>query len=256
MLVRLVPSHGRSPGRFQPFTTFLIDRKVALDAGSIGIGLTPAEQRRIRHVLITHTHADHTASLPIFVAEVYPFLDGPIRIHATPPVIASLKRHVFNELVWPDFRRIALAGAPGAAIEYAPCRYGKPFDADGLACTAIRVNHTVDTSGFLVDDGRAAVLFSSDTWHTDELWRVANRTRRLRAIYVDVSYPSDMESLARRSRHFTPAALAEDLKKLRRDVPVLAVHLKPTVRTRVAAEIRALRDPRLRVAEIGRDVRW
>ena len=256
MLVRLLPSHGREPLRLQPFTTFLIDGKVALDGGSVGIGLTPDEQRHVKNVLVSHTHADHTASLPIFVAEVYPFLDRPILIHGTAPVIRSLKKDVFNERVWPDFHRIALARGAGSALKYHACRFGKPFVVEGLKCTAVPVNHTVDTSGFLIEDKTSAVLFSSDTSSTDELWRVANRSRKLRAIYVDVSYPSTMETLARRSCHFTPSALARDLKKLKRDVPVLAVHLKPTLRDEVAAEIEALGDPRLSVAVIGRDDRW
>lgn len=256
MLVRLLPSHGRAPLRFQPFTTFLIDRKVALDAGSLGFGLTLAEQRRVRHVVVSHTHADHTASLPIFVAEVYPFLKAPIEIHAPPVVLSGLRRHVFNGRVWPDFRRIKLEGSSRAALEYRPCRYGRPFTVEGLTWTAFRVNHTVDTCGFLVSDGKSSVLFSSDTTTTDELWRVANRTSDLRAIYVDVSYPSEMEPLARRARHYTPTSLLRDLKKLERDVPILAVHLKPSLRDRVAREIARLRHPRLRVAEIGRDVRW
>ena len=82
------------------------------------------------------------------------------------------------------------------------------------------------------------------------------RTRDLRAIYVDVSYPSEMEELARRARHYTPTALLRDLRKLEREVPILAVHLKPSLRDRVAREIARLRHPWLRVAEIGRDVRW
>ncbi len=256
MLVRLLPSHGREPLRFQPLTTFLIDRRVALDAGSLGVGLTLSEQKRVRHVVVSHTHADHTASLPIFVAEVYPFRDEPVVIHGTAVVLAGLRRHVFNGRVWPDFRRIALAGTRRAALEYRACRIGRSFTIEGLRWTAFRVNHTVDTCGFVVSDGKGSVLFSSDTYATDELWRVANRTRDLRAIYVDVSYPSDMEELARRARHFTPTSLLRDLRKLERAVPILAVHLKPTLRDRVAREIAALRHPRLRVAEIGRDVRW
>lgn len=256
MLVRLLPSHGREPLRLQPFTTFLIDGKVALDGGSVGIGLSPEEQLRVGHVLVSHTHADHTASLPIFVAEVYPFLVKPIVIHGTAPVVRSLKRDVFNERIWPDFHRIALASARGSALRYHACRFGRPFLADGLKCTAVPVTHTVDTAGFLIDDGKSAVLFSSDTTATDELWRVANRTKRLRAIYVDVSYPSRMEALARRSRHFTPSGLVEDLKKLKRDVPILAVHLKPALRDEVAFEIESLGDPRLTIAEIARDMSW
>jgi len=46
---------------------------------------------RVRHILIAHAHADHTASLPVFVSEVFPALAAPVMVHATPRVIAVLR---------------------------------------------------------------------------------------------------------------------------------------------------------------------
>jgi glyoxylase-like metal-dependent hydrolase (beta-lactamase superfamily II) len=60
---------------------------VALDAGSRSFALTAEEIRRIRHFVIPHAHADHTASLPIFISKYSP----PI-VHATPHVIDALLR--------------------------------------------------------------------------------------------------------------------------------------------------------------------
>ena len=44
---------------------------VAIDAGCLGFWGTPQEQARVRHVLLSHTHMDHLASLPIFVENAY-----------------------------------------------------------------------------------------------------------------------------------------------------------------------------------------
>jgi len=44
----------------------VIDDRVTVDAGSIGIALNEAQRRTIRDVVVTHPHMDHIASLPIF----------------------------------------------------------------------------------------------------------------------------------------------------------------------------------------------
>ena len=48
-------------------TSFLIDGDVLVDAGT-GVGdLTLEVMRGIKHVLLTHSHLDHIASLPLMV---------------------------------------------------------------------------------------------------------------------------------------------------------------------------------------------
>jgi len=78
----------------------------------------------------------------------------------------------------------------------------------------------------------------------------------LRAIFVDVSYPNEMEALAAASKHLTPQSLAADLKKLGRDVEILAVHIKPSHRDLVVSQLSKLSNPPVRVAEIGRVYEW
>jgi hypothetical protein len=57
-----------------------------------------------------------------------------------------------------------------------------------------------------------------------------------------------MTELAAVSFHLTPNSMKEELSKLeRRDVDVLAVHLKPSFRAEVVRELETLNIPRLRV---------
>lgn len=79
------------------------------------------------------------------------------------------------------------------------------------------MNHTVPTVGLLVEEDRAAVIYTSDTYVTDQLWQVANRAQYLKAIFVDVSYPNELETLAAASRHLTPQSLGSELLKLKRE---------------------------------------
>ncbi len=73
MKVTLVPSSiatgDEHPSQY--LISYLINDALAIDAGSLGLYGTPQQQAMIKHVLITHTHIDHTATLPIFLENAY-----------------------------------------------------------------------------------------------------------------------------------------------------------------------------------------
>jgi glyoxylase-like metal-dependent hydrolase (beta-lactamase superfamily II) len=54
----------------------LIDERVTVDAGSLGIALTDEQRRTVRDVIVTHPHMDHIASLPIFVDDLFGELEN------------------------------------------------------------------------------------------------------------------------------------------------------------------------------------
>lgn len=254
--VRLLPSSTAPDPPRQLLTTFLVDDSVAIDAGSLAFALTTEELRRVRHILITHAHADHTASLPVFISEVFPALTEPVMVHAAPYVIDALRRFVFNGDIWPDFTQIPLVNDSRPALEFCRLEPGMPVPLGNLQVTPVPVNHLVPTVGFLVEDQHAGFAVTSDTYITDEIWAAASRSQRIKTIFVDVSYPNEMEDLAAVSRHFTPRSLASDLRKLKRDIPVCVVHIKPAYREAVLRQLAELRDSRVSAAEIGRTYEW
>ena len=256
MRVKLLPSRAGSDSQLQALTSFVINDRVAIDGGSIGFALAPEQMIRVRDIVVTHAHSDHTASLPIFIAEVYPELDGPVTIHALPEVVSALREFVFNDHIWPNFEKIALANGSDPAIEFRTLAPRVSSEICGLQVTPIPVNHVVPTVGLIVSDGAASVIFTSDTYVTDEIWRRARAVDGLKAVFVDVSYPNEMEELAAASKHLTPKSLADDLKKFDRDVEVFAVHIKPSYRERVVRQLAQLDGQRVGVAEIGCVYEW
>ena len=238
----------------QRLTCYLIDDCVAVDAGSIAIGLTAEQRGKVRDIIITHTHMDHIASLPIFIDDLYPTLEEPMRIHATPEVIQLLERDVFNWSVYPRFS--GLHNDFGPVMEYVPIPEGE-FNVAHLKVRAIPVNHVVPTVGLVISDSTTTIAFSSDTAETDDFWRVVNQTPKLDAILIEASFPNEMASLAEISRHFTPAALAQELHKLNHNgLDILAVHLKPAYRETVVKELKALNIRKLSVMEPGKTYSW
>ncbi|BFU95951.1 MAG: cAMP phosphodiesterase class-II:metallo-beta-lactamase superfamily protein [Nitrospira sp.] len=211
------------------------------------------EQKQIRHVLLSHLHFDHIKGLPTFADNLSEGAASPVTIAALPEVISGLKRHIFNTSVYPDFFRIPTAENPifvAQAIEA-----GKCYSVEGFEISPVLVNHTVPAAGFIIRNRSAALLYSGDTYVTEELWSVAKRIPDLKAVFIECSYPNAKHDLARISKHLTPALLAEELRKLSRaDIAVYAYHLKPAYTDEIVRELNQLRLPSLTVLQEGQTI--
>lgn len=256
MRVRLLPSAAGRESQYQSLTSFIVNDRLAIDGGSIGFALLPSEMGKIHHVVVTHAHSDHTASLPIYIAESYTVLDQPITIYATAAVVKVLRAFVFNDQIWPDFEKIPLMNGSGPTLEFHTLEMNKQASVAGVQITPVEVNHIVPTIGLLVEDEHAALVFTSDTYCTDEIWALARQKEQLKAVFVDVSFPNELDKLAASSKHLTPELLAKDLQKLDRDVDVYAVHIKPSNREEVIRQLHLLNNPKIFVGEINRLYEW
>ena len=108
MKIRLLGSSVQYPARLQYVSSYLINGTVAIDAGCLGSYGTPQQQEAIRHVFLTHSHADHTASLPIFLENAWTPAESCPHIYGSPEALDSVQKHIFNNVMWPDF--VALSG--------------------------------------------------------------------------------------------------------------------------------------------------
>lgn len=249
MKFKIVPS--TQDGRHQLLTTYLINDTLAIDAGAIAIGLNVEEQLRLRSIIITHAHLDHILSLPLFITDLLDELREPINVYATPSDFEALQQYIFTPRVWVTLE--TLKNPWTDLISFHPIRSGESFFAEGLKITPIPVTHTVLTHGLLVEDEKTALLFTSDTGTTDHIWQIAAKCDKLRAVFIDMSFPNRLTELARLSCHHSPMTLLTELPKIKPEVQVYCVHLKVAYRDQVAAEIADLNDPRIAVAEVGRE---
>jgi ribonuclease BN (tRNA processing enzyme) len=236
-------------------TSFLISGSVAVDAGAITRALTIAEQRAIRHVIVTHTHMDHTTSLPFLVENIFGEVSEPVTIYCTRTVLGAVKRHLFNNDTWPDFSRIPNQLYPSVVFEVIEPEV--PFVIAGveggdLEVTAVPVNHLVPTTGLLLRQGATSIVFTSDTGPTDRIWEVANDADDLSAVITECSFPNRLQAVADISLHHTPQSLATELHKLKPNVPVLLYHFKPPYLDELRAEVAAT-DTTHEVSELVQD---
>ncbi|MGH9767458.1 MAG: MBL fold metallo-hydrolase [Blastocatellia bacterium] len=249
MKFRIVPS--TTDGRVQLLTTYLINDTLAIDAGAIAIGLSHQEQLRIRSIIITHAHLDHIVSLPLYLTNLFDEIHEPVRVYATQSDFDALRQYIFNPRMWITLDTMRNDGAD--LVSFHPIISGESFFAEGLKVTPVQVTHTVSTHGLIVEDDRNALLFTSDTGATERIWQVAKTCGKLRAIFIDLSFPNRMTELARVSGHHSPATLLEEISKAPPGIPVYAVHVKAAYRDQVIEEIESLKNPHIAVAEVGRE---
>ena len=263
MIIRVLGCHGSElivadgKGHTHECRTcgFLVNETCMVDAGSVSAGLQEAEQGKIRHVLLSHAHFDHIKGLPLLADNLAGRVqDGPVKIHALSEVLDSLRRYIFNDVVFPDFTRLPTVNS--APLAYHAFDEEKVFTADNLEVTAVRVNHIVPTAGFIVRQGDSALLYSGDTSETRRIWEVAAKEPRLKAAFIETSFPNDFRDLAKFSGHLTPDMFAREFAKLGRpDLPVYIYHLKPSYRHVIEGELKQLNLPNLRVLEEDQVVR-
>jgi ribonuclease BN (tRNA processing enzyme) len=234
----------------QMFTTYLINGNVAVDAGSLGLYGSIAEQARVKHVFITHSHLDHIASLPPFLDAVYDGSGDCVTVYGNAHVLDCLRKDVFNNRVYPDFLYISTFRPPYLKLqELTP---GQTIEVGGLRVTPVPVNHVVPTFGFVIEDDHSAVVFPSDTGPTDELWQVAQRSANLKAVFLEATFPESMAWLAEIAKHLTPSLYAKEMKKLDRPVRYITVHLHPRHRPIVVQELLAMGLPNVEIGEFNK----
>jgi ribonuclease BN (tRNA processing enzyme) len=224
-------------------TSFLLNDSVCLDAGFVSGALSLREQVKVKDVIISHSHLDHTCSLPFLIDNNFSAPGFILRIYAIREVIASMKNHLFNNHTWPDFTCLPNDLTPVLKLIEIPEE--RPFKVNGLSVRAIRVSHTVPTTGFVVEDKGGTVAYSSDTAPTERFWEVINKARNLKAVIVETSFPNELQDLANVSGHLTPQTLERELRKLEPDVPVYLYGAKPRHLARIRAQVRALKRRKL-----------
>ena len=191
-----------SPSQRQHLSCFVIDDRVAIDAGSLALAANKKQKKQIRDVVLTHGHLDHIAGLPLFVDDLFASLEEPISVFALEEVNEILKKHIFNWEIYPDFAE--LENDNGVVLEYCSFEKNQEFTVKHLKIKAIEVNHKVPSVGFIISDGSAKIAVSGDTATSENFWNVLNKEEKLDAIMVECAFPDYLDELAEASHHLTP----------------------------------------------------
>ncbi|BDI03200.1 MBL fold metallo-hydrolase [Sphaerotilus microaerophilus] len=223
-------------------TSFLLNDRVLVDAGT-GVGdLSLDELAAIDHVLLSHSHLDHVLGIPLIADSIMRRrLAEPVfrslRVHALPATLEALRRHLFNNVIWPDFTRLPTPGQ--AIVELVPVEVGQRLDLAGLHIEVLPAAHTVPACGFAVDTPSGWWVYTGDTGPNPPLWQRL-RGRRVAQLVIETAFSDDERALAEMSRHHCPSSLAQELVQFDAETRVAITHIKPGEMAAVTGQIAAL----------------
>lgn len=153
MQIHLLGAHQGESREFR-FISFLVDARLAIDAGGLTSSLTLDEQLALDAVLITHRHYDHIKDLPMLAHNLWETKS--IDIYAIPDTIAALRKHIFNDVVWPN---VEIASEGFFPVLFHPVEPNRWFEVLDYRVYAIPMPHTVPAVGYCVErDGKKVVL--------------------------------------------------------------------------------------------------
>jgi ribonuclease BN (tRNA processing enzyme) len=248
-------SGGQAPGH--NISSYLVNDSTLIDAGSAAGVLNLESQKKIKNVLITHVHLDHVMALGGLVDNLYGVNGTAINVWGIDEAVCALKRHVFNDTIWPDFTRITGETQPSPVLAFQSLREERAVPVGDLAVTAVRVNHIVPSVAFFIDNDKKNLLHVGDTGPTEKVWSIARLKENLCAVVLEASLPNRLQDLADISRHLTPRTLVRELDKLGRpSVPILVTHLKPLYRQEIMRELKRIEGYQLRILKDGDSLRF
>ncbi|MDZ7910105.1 MAG: 3',5'-cyclic-nucleotide phosphodiesterase [Gemmobacter sp.] len=240
-------------------TSFLLDHDVLIDAGT-GVGdLSLEEMAGVNHVLLTHSHLDHVASLPLMLDAVAALRLAagapPVMVHALPGTIAALKVHIFNNLIWPDFSTIPSADTP--LMRFSTISVADTLRVGGKQIEVLPAVHTVPAVGYAVDSPSGHWVFSGDTERNPAFWQRVNHID-VAMLIIETAFSDREKALAQRSLHLAPSTLAEELDQIdrQRRFPIYITHTKPAETGMIMEEIRRFDQMPNRADDVRHDIRW
>ena len=254
MNIRVLGCHGSQLPNYNT-TSFLLGPNVLIDAGAITAVLSLPEQLKIDYIFITHAHLDHVCDI-MFLADniCYQRRKKPLVIVSTKGIIDAIHRHLFNNVIWPDFSKIPNSKTP--VMKFQIIKPGRKQKIGDLQIMAIDLHHVVESVGYIVEAKGKAVIFLGDTGPTEEAWQIARKTAGLRAIFVETSLPNGMKDIADKTGHLTPLSLAGELKKLTEAKPeIYLYHMKQSYREIICKEVAAIKDRKLHIIEDGQTIK-
>jgi ribonuclease BN (tRNA processing enzyme) len=236
-------------------TSFLLDGDMLVDAGT-GVGdLTLDEMRAVDHLLLTHSHLDHIAALPLMVDTVGSQRSEPLNVYALAGTIAALKTHIFNNVIWPDFTRIPSASQP--FIRLHEIRVGQILHFGSKTVEVLPAVHSVPAVGYAVAAGKGNWVFSGDTERNPAFWRRLNALP-VAMLVIETAFSNREKVLAQRSLHLSPESLAQELDCIARGqrYPIYITHTKPAETELIMAEIQRFDQTQPFGADVVHDIRW
>lgn len=238
MEIEVLGCYGGVDPKHNP-VTFFLDNRYLLDGGSIVKELSLERQQKVQAVFITHCHLDHIKDLCFLADNLVLLGKGPVNVYGLSDVLDMLKKYVMNNKIWPDFFEIK--GKKGKSIlNLMPVSDGLRISLNRTyTIELVRTDHSCDSSAYIIGKNGKYIAYSGDTGPTDRLWQRINEIPNLKTVFIEISFPSRLEELAKTTGHLTPQLFSKELKKLKNPekIKFYIFHIKPPLLQEIKKEL-------------------
>ena len=237
-------------------SAFMIDVHNVIDAGNLlrPMGKAVAE---IETIWLTHSHLDHILDIAYILDSYFTERKKPLRLRGLPETLEAVQKHFLNDIIWPDFSKIALAHSEVMAVVYEPITLEKCYTLDEeSSIEGFATDHTVESCGYKISRGERSLVITADTYDLSSMIALVQKSKDVSALVIECSFPSNMEKLAKESKHLTPKLLFEALKPLeKRGIMLYINHIKPLHQEIISSEIALLKgDWKVKILKDGEKI--
>jgi len=245
--IRILGAHSSElPG--SRLASLLIDDTLLIDAGGVTSALSLPEQEKIRTVLLTHHHFDHTRDLITLAANAANYWQGQISVCGLPYTLDIVNRYLLDGVMYINFLEHPSKDRPTVILEaidpYTTKRIGDH------QVIALPVRHSVPAVGYHVTfPGGAGVFYTGDTsGGLSECWEHISP----QLLITEVAGPDDRADWLKSVGHLCPAVLKAELGefgRLKGYLPrVVVVHIGNSFERQIEDEVGRV------ASELGADI--
>ena len=219
-------------------SSFLLNKSNVIDAGNLIDSLDIATTD-IENIWITHAHLDHIVDIAYILDNYFSQRKKTLTLIGLRETLDVIKKCFLNDMIWPDFSKIALQDSDVMAVNYRELELGKEYKiAENEYIRAFQTDHTIESCGYIYKRDASAVMITADTHSLENALNILENDMTIHSLVVECSFPNALEDLAITSKHLTPNLLFKQLNMLKReDLNIYINHLKPSFIEKISDEI-------------------
>jgi HD-GYP domain-containing protein (c-di-GMP phosphodiesterase class II)/ribonuclease BN (tRNA processing enzyme) len=239
--IKILGAYGTKAKGFGT-SAFYLNKNSVIDAGNL-LDSLDEESAFIENIWITHAHLDHIIDIAYVLDNYFSLRTKTLNIMALPKTIQAIQENYMNDVIWPDFSKIKLNNSEEMAVKYINIEVDKTYSiSETEEIRAFETDHTVESCGYIYKRNDRSVLITADTYSLSNMMKQIERDKSIKSLVLECSFPSNMEKLAKNSKHLTTKILFEKIKKLNTNALQLYInHIKPVHVNEITAEIEKYR---------------
>jgi len=206
-------------------TSLLIDGTLVLDAGGLTSALPLTKQKKIKAVLLTHHHFDHTRDLVTLAANAGYYWRGQLEVYALRYTLDIVTTCLLDGKIYANFLEYPSKEKPTLILEAIEPYIRKTIA--GYDVLAVPVKHSVPTVGYQItsSDGKSLFYTSDTTVGISNHWQYVYP----QLLIAEVAGPNKYVDWFKKAGHLCAGLLKEELiqfRQLKGYLPrVIVIHI-------------------------------